>query len=174
MGLFSVCTSSCCKVCHLVLFSRFFFSFVACSPTLLLDSVLALLFHISFDIYFVPTCLFLSCCLIINEWMNELQCLFRFYSFSMWMWMRIWFNFLRFSFFIPFLVVRLFFSCHFSVLLRFLLILPFFSLLDKSQLNGKNVNDFGTESQIELNRNMRIGKGNSSSLVAVVTSYRYA
>lgn len=57
-------------------------------------SFIALLFHISFDIYFVPTCLFFSYCLIINEWIAMFVS-FSLSFFSMW----IWFNFLWFAFF---------------------------------------------------------------------------
>lgn len=62
-------------------------------------SFIALLFHISFDIYFVPTCLFFSYCLIINEWIAM------FVSFSLSFFFNV--NLIQFS------MIRIFLSSYF-------------------------------------------------------------
>lgn len=105
-------------------------------------SFIAFLFHISFDIYFVPTCLFL-----VTAWlsMNELQCLFRFHSFFFGCESDSIFYDSHFSFFVLSFSFYLFCTWENVFFFAFLLILPsshFFQLLNKSQLNGKNVHDF--------------------------------
>lgn len=71
MGLFSVCTSSCCKVCHLVLFSRFFFrSLLALQPFSLTPcwhfcSTFRLIFTLCRLVFFL-----VAAWLSMNEWMN--------------------------------------------------------------------------------------------------------